>query len=588
MMNTRWKVSGLGPCSPVPVRAGIPARLCSFTLWGLLLGIGLCALPLYGCGGSGPAPRRPGQGDGAGAGGKLRAGERYVKEPVFGRRVLIRELGTAHPDSVVLVHGVGSLGSRIWDKTVPHLAERYHVVAMDLPGFGRSERGNALYSPPKLAAFVRWVIQRYARGHGGGGGQVILVGHSLGGAISLYTAARYPKLMHRLVLVDAAGILHRLALTEFLASLRPGSKWGKKLATAFEHPLSLMGGVMGQGLRLIERKSLPKTLDAALRSATFRRVALDSDANLIGGLALLRTEYTPLFSRVAADTTLLWGARDVIAPPRTAHVLAARLPRAGLRLIPGAAHSPMLEAPRRFHRLLDAALAGRILPAVGTGPGAAVSTAGARESTAGARESTAGARESTAGARESTKPDNPSARGDRPSARGDRPSARRTPGARVAARAPVPPPPPATAGARHAAADAQRVGRCRDARGLVFTGRYQRIEITNCTRVRLEAVEARELRVRRSEVTVVRSRLGSGEVALRAKGSTVTLTAVDLQAEVALRAQNTKLDLAGVHLTGRRRALRLDAASSALFSVSRMRDPQGERTLHGPWANLRK
>ena len=567
MKDMRWKVSGLGPGfrrSPRVVGSG-PVGL--YVPMGLvvrpLLGFLLCALPLFGCGGSGPAPRRPGQGDGAGAGagGKLRAGERYVKEPVFGRRVLIRELGTEHSDSVVLVHGVGSLGSRIWDKTVPHLAKRYHVVAMDLPGFGRSERGNALYSPPKLAAFVRWVIQRFGRG------RIHLVGHSLGGAISLYTAARYPKRVHRLVLVDAAGILHRLALTEFLASLRPGSKWGKKLAAAFEHPLSLMGGVMGQGLRLIERKSLPKTLDAALRSATFRRVALDSDANLIGGLALLRTEYTPLFSRVAADTTLLWGARDVIAPPRTAHVLAARLPRAGLRLIPGAAHSPMLEAPRRFHQLLDAALAGRILPAVGTGPGAAVSTAGAAVSSAGAGESTG--------------PGNPGTRGDRP-------PARRMSGARAAAGAPVPPPPPTTAGAKHAAVDAQRVGRCRDARGLVFTGRYQRIEITNCTKVRLEAVEAGELRVRRSEVTVVRSRLGGGEVALRAKGSTVTLTAVDLQAEVALRAENTKLDLAGVHLTGRRRALRLDAASSALFSVSRMQDPQGERTLHGPWANLRK
>ena len=74
---------------------------------------------------------------------------------------------------------------------------------LDLPGFGRSGRANAKYAPERYAAVLSRVIAAY------GPGPVDVVGHSMGGAISLYHAAAYPEQVRRLIVVDAAGILHR-------------------------------------------------------------------------------------------------------------------------------------------------------------------------------------------------------------------------------------------------------------------------------------------------------------------------------------------------------------------------------------------
>lgn len=487
--------------------------------WGVGLLCSLALVGAVGCGGSLAESQQATSGE------ELRSEERLVKEPVFGYQVLVREAGRAHRHTVVLVHGVGSLGSRIWDRTIPLLAKHYHVIAIDMPGFGRSEKGNALYSPERLAAFVRWVITRFGRG------RVALVGHSLGGAVSLYVAARYPELVDRLILVDVAGILHRLALTEFLASLRPGSKWGKQITDVFEHPLGLIQGVFGQTLLTIEGRRMPRTLDALLHSAAFRRAALESDANRIAGLALLLTEYTELFSQVTADTTILWGKRDIVAPPRTGRLLAYRIPGAGLRLIPQAGHSPMLETPGVFHQLLSEALKtpGSTPPLHLIAPAQSSAVDG-----------------SPAEPFISSRP----------------PTERST---------------------------AHRLGRCRNDQGQVFTGRFLRIEIHNCTRVRLQGVTADEVKVMKSNRVVInQSRIAGGKVALYAEDSGIELTAVDLEGEVALHSKNSKLDLAGVHLDGVRRALRVDGSSSLLFSVSRYREQDRSGNLHGLYANIRK
>jgi pimeloyl-ACP methyl ester carboxylesterase len=275
-----------------------------------------------------------------------------VAEPVFGGEAFVYQAGRQHPRTVVLIHGVGSLAGRIWDDMVVALARRYHVVVVDLPGFGRSSKQNRHYSPQSLSRFVRWVVKR--TGHG----KVSLVAHSLGGAVGLHYAATYPGTLRRLILVNVAGILHRKVLTQYLASLRPTSVWAQKAQTIFDKPLGAMQGLMSHTLGLFERRRLPSTLEGLLANQMFRKVALQSDANLIAGLSLMNTNFGPVLQRVRVPTAILWGDRDPIAPVRTGRVLAARLVRAHLVLIPGAGHSPMLDKKKTFERLLLQALVG--------------------------------------------------------------------------------------------------------------------------------------------------------------------------------------------------------------------------------------
>ncbi len=304
-----------------------------------------------------------GGGGGGGGGGRGTTASRYslprvaggqgalVAEPVFAGEAFVYEAGMRHRNTVVLVHGVGSLGGRIWDDVVVALARRHHVVVVDLPGFGRSSKQNRHYSIQNLSRFVHWVVKRYGRG------KVALVAHSLGGAVCLRYAADHPDTLRHLVLVDVAGILHRKVLTQFLASLRPTAAWAKTAQTIFDRPLGAMQGLMSHTLGLFERRRLPSTLEGLLASPTFRKIALGSDANLIAGLSLMNTNFGPVLERIGVPTTILWGERDPIAPVRTGRVLAARLGQAQLVLIPGAGHSPMIDKKGIFERLLLQALA---------------------------------------------------------------------------------------------------------------------------------------------------------------------------------------------------------------------------------------
>src|SRR3954449_1695651 len=84
---------------------------------------------------------------------------------------------------IVLVHGLG--GSHLnWDLLAPLLTSHARVLALDLPGFGRSEPGSRLASVQANVDVLERFLTEVA------GGPSVLVGNSMGGMISIFTAAR--------------------------------------------------------------------------------------------------------------------------------------------------------------------------------------------------------------------------------------------------------------------------------------------------------------------------------------------------------------------------------------------------------------
>lgn len=99
-------------------------------------------------------------------------------------------------DPLVLLHGFGSTWYE-WRKVMPELAERYTVIAPDLPGLGDSEVPAGGFDKRTTAGSIHGLLQQL------GLDQIYLVGHDIGLMVAFAYAAEYPKEVRRLVLLEA-------------------------------------------------------------------------------------------------------------------------------------------------------------------------------------------------------------------------------------------------------------------------------------------------------------------------------------------------------------------------------------------------
>lgn len=246
---------------------------------------------------------------------------------------------------VVLLHGFGGW-TRDWQATLPALGRQHEVIALDLPGWGLSEKPSDLdYSLEAQAHLVLDMLDHF------GLDQVDLVGNSMGGGISIYIATQYPQRVRKLVLIDSVGyegfslwqrIIHVAAHVPGAARLvqvflpvfpyfRYQTRWlfgdGDKtsLLAYQEHYLPLLTpGAAGALVRMV------KTLH------------LDSVRQRI--------------PQVRQPTLILWGKRDPFMPVAHAARFAKDIPHARVVVFPEAGHVPQAELPDQVNPLLESFL----------------------------------------------------------------------------------------------------------------------------------------------------------------------------------------------------------------------------------------
>jgi pimeloyl-ACP methyl ester carboxylesterase len=271
--------------------------------------------------------------------------ERYIDEPVFNGRVLLYESGNNNNQTLLLVHGIGDLGMRIWLDILPDIEQRYHVLAFDLPGFGKSDKNNELYTPKNYALFIHWIIERYSKT------KPILIGHSLGGAIALYYAGAWPLSIKGLMLIDAAGILHRTAFLENTTVFNAAEK-----NSITKRPASAVRRIIGNIIQNIDSKIMPKKFENAIELSLLREKLLGADPARVAAISLIDSNLAPQIDAVSVPIKIIWGENDPVAPPRTGKMLNFRIKNSELFIIPDAYHSPMLEKPEIFRTLFNETL----------------------------------------------------------------------------------------------------------------------------------------------------------------------------------------------------------------------------------------
>ncbi len=228
--------------------------------------------------------------------------ESVSPEPVFNDTAYIAQAGFENSKTIVLVHGMGDRAANDWEAVVPELAKQYHVVVFDLPGFGRSSKGNNLYSPTQYAAFIKWVVDQYARK------PFVLIGHSMGGAIALKYASLYPEQLERLILVDAAGILHHVSLGKELVS--PKGRTG--IAQGISLPVGELGSIVRSVLDNLSNDERAEKLEQALNSSPLRQVVLKGDPKKISGTAMMLEDFSRAVDEVRTPVLLIWGENDAV------------------------------------------------------------------------------------------------------------------------------------------------------------------------------------------------------------------------------------------------------------------------------------
>lgn len=263
-----------------------------------------------------------------------------LREPVFDSETCIYRAGLDNTRVAVLIHGLGGNGLHDWRYQIPVLAENYHVITFDLPGFGASEVTDGLFSPANYVRFVRFAIERHA-----GDGPIHVVGHSMGAAIAAMYAAQYPDDVERLILASTAGVLQGIVSTRYMAEA-----WANRLRGQPADTPNPVGRITGKLLQTLKR--LPFRAERLVDEEEARQRILRGNPGRIAGLALSRTDFSEILPAISAPTLIIWGNDDPVVPLRTGRILEDAIARARLEVIDGTQHMPMSQRPERFNALM--------------------------------------------------------------------------------------------------------------------------------------------------------------------------------------------------------------------------------------------
>jgi pimeloyl-ACP methyl ester carboxylesterase len=252
---------------------------------------------------------------------------------VFAQKIRYYDTGRGPP--LVLVHGVGGDADQ-WAFCLDALAASHRIIALDLLGFGRSDKPLIDY---RIAGFVE-VLDRFLTTVGIA--KASFLGHSLGGWIVATFALRFPEKIDKLVLNDAAGIDD--GAIPIPVDLKISTR--ASLRNAFECMFYDKSMVTDDLVDLAYSLHLERGDDYTISSV------LETLANpwekLDGKLAVLR-----------APTLILWGENDAITPLPMARALHREISGSRLQTIARCGHLPPLEQPGEF----VAAVTGFLRPA---------------------------------------------------------------------------------------------------------------------------------------------------------------------------------------------------------------------------------
>jgi pimeloyl-ACP methyl ester carboxylesterase len=224
-----------------------------------------------------------------------------------------------------------------------YLGAFYRTYALDFWGFGESGKKRDTYAVSDFINLVDQFMEQL------GIVRAPLVGHSMGGTVSLSVAIKYPDRVSKVVVVGSPIIGSSLAPLLKLAGYRP---------IAFM--LFNMMGVFRAGMRVYSPYICRDPRFPDMMDNDLSRTTVESFLRSIASLR--RTNLIPSLSQVKVPTMGMYGDRDVIVHPRQWMPLQSGVSQAVIERFPTCGHFLMLEEPALFSQKLKAFLDQPISP----------------------------------------------------------------------------------------------------------------------------------------------------------------------------------------------------------------------------------
>ncbi len=262
---------------------------------------------------------------------------------VDGIDTFVHEAGSGHP--VVLIHGAGpgATGLSNWSRNIDHLARDFHVITVDLPGFGRSQK---MQIPSAFFEFYGLHIGKLLDTMGID--KAHLVGNSLGGGTSMMLALRRPEKVGKMVLMGSGGGFP-------VASVMPTT--GLKMLMGFyEAPgpsrerLAAFISEMVYDKARITDQLLEERLAAAMAPDV---VACPPFGFRDGHPPVPDDVWRERLDRLTHETLIVWGREDRVMPLDNGFILMKQIPNARMHVLPHCGHWAQWEKADEFNPLVE-------------------------------------------------------------------------------------------------------------------------------------------------------------------------------------------------------------------------------------------
>ena len=255
---------------------------------------------------------------------------------------------------VVFLHGGGLDNAMLsWEEVIELMGNQYDIYAIDLLGYGKSDKPDIEYTIPMYVEFLQNILQQLNIE------KTNLVGLSLGGGISIGFSLKFPQIVNKLVLVGSYGLctkmpFHKISRWYVNSSLNAKSyDWMRKNKKMVKW--SIESNLIGDKNKISDE--LVNTIYNLLKEPRIN-LLFESFQRYELGKKQLTTDLVSHLNELEMPVLIVNGEKDTLVPAKAAKDANIAIDCSQLHIMKGCKHWPQKERPEEFVKVLENFLEG--------------------------------------------------------------------------------------------------------------------------------------------------------------------------------------------------------------------------------------